>query len=139
MYRPKIMRNRTTVSLLVVATILVVPIFATKWDAENYPNPKRDVNLCGREGKQSNICDPDSILTYAGANRIEGIIEDVWMGVAPYIKRECGESGPQGFQVRAASLRLNFYFISLPKQGVWQSPNTHLFFHVCLLRRSLSL
>ena len=93
------MATRTTIGFFFSAIILVVPISATYWDSENYPNPKRDVHLCGRKGKQSNICDPDSVLTYAGANRIEGIIEDVWMGVAPYIKRECGKSGPQGFQV----------------------------------------
>jgi len=64
-----------------------------------YPNPKRDVNLCGRQGRKSNICDPDRILSERAANRIEGIIKEIADGVKPYKKSSCGSKGLQGVQV----------------------------------------
>ena len=35
------------------------------WTADRYPNPRKDVWKCGRKGKASFVCDPDSVITYA--------------------------------------------------------------------------
>jgi len=69
-----------------------------------YPNPKRDVNLCGRQGRKSNICDPDRILSERAANRIEGIIKEIADGVKPYNKSPCDSKGLQGIQVRLIAM-----------------------------------
>ncbi len=33
------------------------------WKAKDFPDPQRNLNSCGRNGKQSYVCDPDGILT----------------------------------------------------------------------------
>ncbi len=43
--------------------VVVQAQYSTGWAVENYPNPLIDVNKCGRNGKQSYVCDPDGILT----------------------------------------------------------------------------
>jgi hypothetical protein len=74
-------------------------VSGAQWGPENYPDPKRDTQLCGRKGKQSNICDPDGILSYKAANRVEGIIKDIYDGVDPYVRVPCADQGVAGFQV----------------------------------------
>lgn len=69
------------------------------WNPRLFPNPKRDVNLCGRRGKKSAICDPDGVLSYTAANRIEGIIKEINKGDSPYKKKYCEGRGLEGFQV----------------------------------------
>jgi hypothetical protein len=69
------------------------------WSPDIFPNPKRDTHLCGRSGKKSSICDPDSVLSVKAANRIEGIIQDIQDGESPYRKDLCGAQGMQGYQV----------------------------------------
>lgn len=36
---------------------------AGPWKPAEFPNPKRDLDLCGRGGVASNICDPDLVLS----------------------------------------------------------------------------
>jgi hypothetical protein len=43
---------------LAVAAALAAPAAARTWDADSYPNPQKDVRLCGRRGVPSFICDP---------------------------------------------------------------------------------
>ena len=69
------------------------------WSPDIFPNPKRDTHLCGRSGKKSSICDPDSVLSVKAANRIDGIIQDIHGGESPYKKDVCGAQGMQGYQV----------------------------------------
>lgn len=45
-----------------------------EWSADDFPNPVKDIHLCGRRGVASWICDPDGVLSYEEANRLEGII-----------------------------------------------------------------
>ena len=40
------------------------------WQKEQFPNPARDIEACGRRGKVSWICDPDNILSYETANTV---------------------------------------------------------------------
>ena len=89
------MNGRFVVFLL----LLVCSVNAVKWGPSDFPDPKRDVNLCGRGGRSSNICDPDQILTEKGANRIEGVIKDIQDGIEPYIRVKCANEGVIGFQV----------------------------------------
>ena len=42
---------------------------------------------------------PDGVLTYDGANLVEGIIKQVLRGEDPYTKAPCGDLGAKGFQV----------------------------------------
>lgn len=91
-----------TAFLLITCSAVERP---SAWDADTFPDPKRDVNLCGRKGKKSNICDPDGVLTLAGANRIEGVLKDVWEGADPYVRAPCGSAGVIGYQVAVAVMR----------------------------------
>lgn len=76
------------------------------WRPSDFPDPKRDVHLCGRGGRPSNICDPDNVLNDEKAtNRIEGILKDIWEGKEPYAKAPCGAKDLQGYQVAVAIMR----------------------------------
>ena len=47
------------------------------WQKEQFPNPARDIEACGRRGKVSWICDPDNILSYETANKVEELLFSV--------------------------------------------------------------
>lgn len=91
-------------SWLVLLGVSESNAYARSWNPQMYPNPKRDVNLCGRQGRKSNICDPDRILSERAANRIEGIIKEISDGVKPYNKSPCDSKGLQGVQVLSLPL-----------------------------------
>ena len=38
-------------------------VLPAEWHRDEFPNPRLDVNKCGRLGKLSFVCDPDNILT----------------------------------------------------------------------------
>jgi hypothetical protein len=88
--------------VLVAALLAAAAGSAVAWAPDSFPDPKRDVNLCGRKGKASNICDPDGVISYEAANRVEGVIKDIWAGVDPFVRAPCADKGLQGYQVRAA-------------------------------------
>lgn len=76
------------------------------WNPSNFPNPKRDIHLCGRGGKPSNICDPDNVLgSEKAGDRIEGILKDIWDGVPPYGTIRCGDGALHGYQVAVALMK----------------------------------
>lgn len=70
-----------------------------RWTPSTYPNPQRDVNLCGRNGLKSSICDPENILSVEAANMVDGLINEIAQGKPPYSKAQCGDDGSKGFQV----------------------------------------
>ena len=41
----------------------------TEWSKEDFPNPRVDLDKCGRGGKASWICDPENVLTEEEGNR----------------------------------------------------------------------
>ncbi len=86
-----------------IATLLLgvaVRVFAgPPWAPDSFPNPKIDTDKCGRGGKKSNICDPDHVLTAQGADRVEGILIEIYEGADPYVRAPCGATGLQGYQV----------------------------------------
>ena len=48
---------------------------ATKeWYKEDFPKPTIHVEACGRRGKVSWICDPENILSYEAANKIQDML-----------------------------------------------------------------
>lgn len=95
---------------LLVGTAAPTTATAKEWDASRFPNPTVDLDACGRHGVKSWVCDPDKVLSYEGANVIEGVLKDIEAGSDPYVKMPCGTMGNQGFQVsvngcRATALR----------------------------------
>ena len=83
---------------------LVAPWAAAKpWSPQDYPNPKKDVQACGRQGVQSAICDPNSVLTLEDANRVEGVIKEIYQGSTPYARHQCGDIGLEGYEVGGGS------------------------------------
>lgn len=68
------------------------------WTPSTFPNPKLDIDKCGR-GVPSNICDPDQVISTAAANRVEGILKEIYEGADPYARAPCGSKGLEGYQV----------------------------------------
>lgn len=85
--------------LLVSANLAI----SREWKPDNFPNPKRDVDTCGR-GFASSICDPDNVLKRKEADEIEGAIMDVAQGEEPFTVRPCGDR-PEGYHVGVAIMR----------------------------------
>lgn len=69
-----------------------------KWSPEEFPNPQKDFRGCGR-AVRSSICDPEFILTTEQQNMVEGLINEIASGAAPFKTAECGGGGQQGYQV----------------------------------------
>lgn len=74
--------------------------FTKEWAKEEFPNPTRDLEACGRRGKVSWICDPDEIFSYETANKIEELL----FSVRKNTDSACGNSDHPGFQIGVAVL-----------------------------------
>lgn len=74
--------------------------FIEQWQKEEFPNPTRDLEACGRRGKVSWICDPDKILSYQTANKIEELLHSVRKNTVS----GCSSSENPGFQIGVAVL-----------------------------------
>ena len=72
------------------------------WQKEQFPNPARDIEACGRQGKVSWICDPDKILSYETANFVEELLSSV--GKNTYSGCIYGDQNP-GFQIGVAVMK----------------------------------
>ena len=72
------------------------------WYKEDFPDPTIDVETCGRRGKVSWICDPENILSYGAADKIEellySIVKNTASGCSYY------HNGKPGFQIGVAVL-----------------------------------
>ena len=81
-------------------------VSARQWSPQSFPNPLTDVNLCGRGGKPSWICDPDRILSDISQNVVEGTVRDIAVAKSPYGPSDCPDlpEGGAGYQVRALTL-----------------------------------
>ena len=75
---------------------------ASPYTPEAFPNPKIDVQACGRDGAKSNICDPDLLLSSRSKDYTEGVIKAIWSGEPPYTTADCAGK-TAGYQVRAAA------------------------------------
>ena len=129
-YVLKAMSKKYQISCIALL-LLAVAVQAVPWGPDSFPDPKRDVNLCGRKGKSSNICDPDGILSIEGADRVEGIIKDIWEGVDPYRKAPCGDQAIVGFQASPHSVatlfRFSDFYASLYIRTFYLSPYSVFF------------
>ncbi|KAM7431148.1 hypothetical protein ABFA07_018258 [Porites harrisoni] len=72
------------------------------WQKEQFPNPARDIEACGRQGRVSWICDPDKILSYETAN----FVEELLSSVRKYTYSGCSYvDGNPGFQIGVAVMK----------------------------------
>ena len=72
------------------------------WQKEQFPNPARDIEACGRRGKVSWICDPDNILSYETANKVEELLFSVRKNTVS----GCSTSSENpGFQIGVAVMK----------------------------------
>jgi len=74
---------------------------AKEWFKEDFPNPTKDLGSCGRRGKVSWICDPDKLLSYETANKIEELLYSVGKNTAS----GCSSDKEAGFQIGIAVLK----------------------------------
>ena len=89
-------------ALLVLCSVAAA---AAPWTPQAYPNPTKDLQSCGRNGKASWICDPDHVLTEYSADVVEGTIQDILQARDPYSRSPCPNLPPDapGYQVGFAS------------------------------------
>ncbi|KAL3139146.1 hypothetical protein ABBQ32_005931 [Trebouxia sp. C0010 RCD-2024] len=89
--------------LLCLCTV-VLSTSAKQWSPLNFPNPVKDIRLCGRGGKPSWICDPDHVLSEYSQNVIEGSIHEIATAQDPYRSAHCPKPSPDaaGYQVAVA-------------------------------------
>ena len=71
-----------------------------QWAKEEFPNPTINLEACGRRGKVSWICDPESILSYESANNIEERLYSVRKNT----NSGCSKGENPGFQIGVAVL-----------------------------------
>ena len=91
--------------VLVPVFAFLSPFYATnafhEWKKNEFPNPTRDVESCGRGGVVSWICDPDRILSHDQANRVEELLHSVRQSTVS----GCGSDSSPGFQIGIAILK----------------------------------
>eukprot|EP00906_Rhabdomonas_costata_P025499 RCo036455 len=81
--------------LALLLSLSVLPATALPWRAEAIPDPTKDPVGCGRPaGSKSWICDPDHLLSPAGADAVELALQDIHTNVT----RKCGDTH-QGYEV----------------------------------------
>eukprot|EP00906_Rhabdomonas_costata_P025500 RCo036456 len=87
--------------LALLLSLSVLPATALPWRAEAIPDPTKDPVGCGRPaGSKSWICDPDRLLSPAGAHAIEQALQEIHVNVT----RMCGDT-PQGYEVAVGLVR----------------------------------
>ena len=69
-----------------------------EWVKEEFPNPTKDLRSCGRRGKASWICDPDNVLSYETANKVEELLYSVGKNTVS----GCSSDEKAGFQIGVA-------------------------------------
>eukprot|EP01023_Acetabularia_acetabulum_P021853 TRINITY_DN2157_c0_g4_i2.p1 TRINITY_DN2157_c0_g4~~TRINITY_DN2157_c0_g4_i2.p1 ORF type:complete len:475 (+),score=58.38 TRINITY_DN2157_c0_g4_i2:25-1449(+) len=73
-----------------------------QWVASQYPNPALNPELCGRNVKQSWICDPEGVLDKQGADLLEGLVKEIYVGQDQYaLPFRCSGSN-KGLQIGVA-------------------------------------
>ncbi|EDO30764.1 predicted protein, partial [Nematostella vectensis] len=72
-----------------------------EWSKENFPNPIKDTEMCGRRGVSSWICDPDEVLSYADANTLEEMLRNIEQKTTS----GCEHSRKPGYQIAVALMK----------------------------------
>lgn len=96
------MANASVMFLVILAAFCFLQegTATREWYKEDFPNPTIDVKACGRNGKVSWICDPENILSYQAANKIEELLYSVVKNTAS----GCSNDDKPGFQIGVAVL-----------------------------------
>lgn len=68
------MKLTLTVLLLLVGMVLQTLALSHR---SNYPNPQKNTDECGRQGRASWVCDPEKALTFEEANQLDVIIQKI--------------------------------------------------------------
>lgn len=105
-----------------------------RWSPADLPNPQRDFRACGR-AVRSSICDPEFILTPEQQNMVDGLINEIASGAAPFKTAECGGGGQQGYQVGTPGVRcgcMHMHARHLSCRCCWPCAG-HPAVHACLL------
>ena len=93
------MRSRGfAAAVLLLLAALPAALLAAPYTPAAFPDPKRDVQACGRDGVASNVCDPDLLLSPKAKDYIDGVTKAIWEGETPYSKAECA-GRLEGYQV----------------------------------------
>ena len=93
--------------VLFIASVFLASCFfqevnsTRRWLKEEFPNPTKDLGICGRRGKVSLICDPDNVLSYKTANKLEELLYSIGKNTAS----GCSSDEKPGFQVGVAVLK----------------------------------
>lgn len=72
-----------------------------EWFKEDFPNPTKDLGSCGRRGKVSWVCDPDKVLSYEIANKVEELLYSIGKNTVS----GCSSDEKPGFQIGVAVLK----------------------------------
>ena len=93
---------KVCLSLLVFATFLNSQDGKNtrEWYKEHFPNPERDAEACGQRGNVFRVCDPENILSYEAANKIQEFI----FSVVENTDSGCRNDEKPGFQIGVAVL-----------------------------------
>ena len=65
---PPLNNKAVWISILVLLYLDVQDAFSVQRQAKDFPDPQRDLQKCGRKGKQSYVCDPDGVVSYKEGN-----------------------------------------------------------------------
>ena len=87
--------------LFIVLTLLHQANALKEWEKNEFPNPARDVSSCGRRGVASWICDPDGILSFEQANKLEEMLTSVSKNTVS----GCSNDDRPGYQIGIALMR----------------------------------
>jgi hypothetical protein len=87
---------------LVVLLLSAAAHASSPFSPDAFPNPKVDLQACGRDGVASNICDPDLLLSARSKDYVEGLIKSIWSGEPPFTTADCAGK-PAGYQVRSSA------------------------------------
>ncbi|CAH1783878.1 unnamed protein product [Owenia fusiformis] len=61
----------------VTTPVVTVTTVQQEWTARDFPDPQKDLERCGRRGKRSWVCDPNGVISYEEADKLDSIINDV--------------------------------------------------------------
>jgi hypothetical protein len=65
---------------------------AGAWTSENFPDPQKDPQACGRD-VTGWVCSPDKLVKPESLAVIEGTIRAIHEGIEPYKQMLCAETG----------------------------------------------
>lgn len=87
-------------SYLIFATLISNVL---TWNIRNYPNPQQDFNQCGNQ-QQSQICDPDSILSSQDRISLNRMVAEILRGSSASGGTQADRCAQKGITISIALL-----------------------------------